>query len=188
MPVHPSGNKLLIGYDTYMMAKRVNYDVGENLSPENIIGYYKEKLQKLGFNENNQSTFYNKQIADKEFIPDGNWKKPPTAIHKGWLNSKENTIIKLSIYHSSQAEIHVGILMHPYVNPDLQYEFQKYLENSGKENEFFELFSKYPGPGNTLDVQKALKGEPNNKVLKEFALFDKRSREEMKVNYIEFNK
>lgn len=140
MPIHPSGQNLQLGYDTYMMAKRVNYDIGESLSHEKRTGFYKSQLQKLSSNENNQSTFYNNTIADTEFITDGNWNNQPAALHKGWVNSEKKTIIKLSIYYSSKTGIHVGILIHPYASPELHYEFQKYLESTGKENEFLNYF------------------------------------------------
>ena len=56
------------------------------------------------------------------------------------------------------------------------------------ENEFYELYSKYPGPDNTLDLQKALKQEPKNQTLIKFAEFDKHSKIELNANYKEFYK
>ncbi|WP_136805582.1 hypothetical protein [Desulfosediminicola flagellatus] len=187
MPIYPSGRNVILSNDSYIMAKKVNYELNGSFSPDKIFKYYNQKLSSFSFQENMRNTFYKYDISNSEFIADGNWNQPPAIYHKGWLNSDKNTIIKVSIHYKPENNTHVGILMHPNVNPELLNDFREYLKTLDNENDFYDLYSKYPGPGNTLDLQKALQQEPENQILKNFAEFEKQGRIELENNYEEFN-
>lgn len=173
--------------DDYMMAKEVSYYLKKQTPPQDIYNFYNKELQKVNFQENTKEIFYTNEISDNGFIADGDWTKPPASFHKGWLDSKKSTVVKVPLIYKEKNDFHVGILVHPYVNSELLDDFLNYLKNKGEENEFYALLSKYPGSGHELDLVKALQKEPNNSILKKYAEVDRIGRAEMDLNYKIFN-
>jgi hypothetical protein len=187
MPVYPNAADVTISCDDLMMAKKISYNINSIITPQDIYNHYNKELLKSDFIENIEDVFHNSEIENTSFIKDGDPSKPPARFHKGWLNSARNTIIKVSLSYYTDKKIYVGILMHPYASSDLLEEFLDKLKTSNKDNELFDLFSKYPGIGQALDTEKALREEPENKILTKYAELERKNKIEMEANYKEFN-
>jgi hypothetical protein len=101
--------------------------------------------------------------------------------------SQDKTItIKTTLDYTSDKKIKVIFFMHPYSNPEPFMEFMSNLKHTGEIEEFNKLLSKYGIPNEGVDFEKALKEEPNNKVLTSFVALTNENAQELKSNYERF--
>ena len=186
VPLFAGASEPSIDQEKEYFAQSTTYQIDKAVSPETIFDFYLEELTRLSFKQDN-SPFYIK-TEDTEYIEQGKWETPPARYMKGWTNQDNTITIKTTLDYTLDNKVKVIFFMHPYSNPEPLMNFKTELERNGEIKEFNRILSKYGVPNEEFDFEKALKEEPNNKVLKSFVALINENAQELKSNYETFRK
>ncbi len=95
---------------------------------------------------------------------------PPARYFRAWVDSHKNLMFKLTLsYEDDTDKLSVTCFLHPSAQHDLFIEFDKWVTDMGKEQEFGEFLTSYTKPDKNVDIKRALKENPNSKLIKKIA-------------------
>lgn len=170
IPLYPSAyevNKLALN----KAIKSVFYKVKIKFPAKEVILFYENKFNEMGFISYSEDGYGNRKWQN--FNPKtGIWEstfKPPARYIATWVDKKQIVRIVLVIdAYDEEGPMLVNISVTRFFDFSKLNEFNKRLERGGKIKEFYNLLEKYTNKNRKVDLEKALRENPQNEDLKEF--------------------
>lgn len=154
--------------------KSVQYKVKIKWPAHELITFYALKFDKMGLSKYSKDNYGR---GEWEHYADGTLKDSSESNRylESWVDKNHSIRILLAIDYtgtksrSDGAEIFVACQISKFYDFTKLNEFYERLKKQNKEEEFNTMIGKYSNGNNVLDIKRALKENPDNEELREFA-------------------
>lgn len=172
LPIYQGASEVSINYDNKIYGKSLRYFLNEKFPAPDVIKFYELYLSRKGFKK-----FANYPYTDSGWVKFNNntlnWdisaNSPPARYFTAWIDKDYHLIFKLTFMFENSEKLSVTCFIHPYVSHNSFIAFDNKVKKIGREKEFAEFLSKYTKTDHTIDIERALKENPDNEIIKEFA-------------------
>lgn len=186
IPIYKNSYDISTDIDNSIYGKSLQFFVNEKFPASNVRQFYEDFLSKNGFLE-----LENYKYADKTWVK-FNWESlkwdvvadsPPARYIRAWVDSHENLIFKLTLNYEDKDKLFVACFLHPYTRHILFNEFDKWITDKGKKQEFGEFLIKYTMPDKKVDIERALKENPDSELIIKFAEAAEQDKQNIEAAY-----
>jgi hypothetical protein len=184
VPLYNGASESVVYNDKEILGQTRSYQINEAVPPDEIFSFYSKELTKLGFKPNNQIAFPSQET--KDYIRQGSWTTPPARYFKGWTNQTNSIVIKTTVTYTVDNKVKISLFVHPYSDPQPLFGYIDELKKAGEDEEFNKILSQYGSQDRDIDIEKALKEQPKNKIVIKLAQLMKEAKDELRKNYNEF--
>lgn len=186
IPAYKNAYDISTGLDNSIYGKSLRFFVHEKFPASNVKQFYADFLSKNGFSELNNYKYsdktwvkFNKESLKWDIVADS----PPARYCRAWVDSHENLMFKLTLNYEGKDKLSVTCFLYPYTRHNLFNQFEKWLEDMGKEQEFGEFLTKYTMPDKKVDIERALKENPDSELIIKFAEAAEQDKQDIEAAY-----
>jgi len=170
IPVMKGAYKVKCFFDRPKQTKSLNYYVKVGYPAEEVFRFYDSR-----FKDNGWTTYNDKMKGQWECFVDGTMESTPQVRQflTSWVSPefREEAFLALKYVKVGDEwsdELHVICQIQPLTDRTMLEEFLKQLDESGHLSSFMELIDSYRMANGEVDVDKAIKENPDNDHLKEY--------------------
>jgi len=170
IPVVPGARQIAKIHGSPKGAKSINYYIQVEYPANSVFNFYNSKFKKLGWKASSD----NKQSKWECFI-DGTLKGNPKVrqLLAQWTNSEFRAEAILALRYMKIGKkwgnkLHVLCQIQPLIDKITIEQFIRKLKASGEYVKFMELIDLYRKSDGSVDIERAISENPNNKNLKEY--------------------
>jgi hypothetical protein len=172
IPIYKGASEISTGFDTAAYGKHIRFLVDETFPASGVRKFYEGFLSKSGFSElknypgaDRTWVRYNNQSLKWDRVADA----PPARNCRAWVDSHETIVFKLKLNYEVEDKLSVTCFLHPYTSENHFDRFEKWLAQTDKEKAFAEFVTKYSRSSQKVDIERALKENPDNELIRKFA-------------------
>ena len=172
IPTYTGAYDSKIGFDNSIHGKTVAYHVKETFPAITVTNFYDKFLSEKGFTVLDNPNYtgkgwvkFNRESLKWDIVADS----PPARYFRSWSGPHEYLIFKLTLNYAADDKLFVTCFLHPYSDHELFNNFNKWVAETGRDKEFYQLLSKYTKKDHKIDIKRAVKENPDNELIAKFA-------------------
>lgn len=187
LPVYTDSYDISTAFDESIFGKTLRFSVQKQFPAFNVQKYYESFLSEKGFSELKDFPYsdktwvkFNSKSLKWDIVADS----PPARYFRAWVDNHQNLIFKLTLrYDDNTDKLSVTCFLHPYAQHDLFSQFDKWVSDKGKDQEFAEFLTNYRKPNNKVDIERALEENPKSELIQKFAKAAEQDKQNIEAAY-----